>query len=725
MRGFFSPVRLASALLASSAVVALGANAAQAATSCKLQSAGNQIQHVVYLQFDNVHLTRDNPNVPSEIEQLPNLLNFFEQNGSIMSASHTQLISHTATGFTSALTGLYGDSMGIPIANSYVIYRENGTVGFPSSFSYWTSLVNDTTGFDTNFNMVDLNGQNTPAPWVTYTRAGCDFGSVAFANTELENVSTAARGDVTNVFGSGSPEFIEAKANSTLAAADFEGLVIHCAQGSTLCATSPNAHADILPDEPGGYVGFQALFGNKYIAPQITPTKTNAVLDLNGQPITNGKGDPGFMGFDGSPAQTLGYGAAMLEAGVPVVYISLTDLHDNHTTESPDTFGPGEAGAVAQLAVANEAFGTFFARLAKDGITPENTLFILTQDEGDHFSGVQQNNCDGIHTPCTYIHSGPGADIGEIDADLPDLLATQFNETTAFDYHFDSAPTINVFGTPGPVLPAQNSTTVRNLERHVGGLTATNLFTGQTDMLTQRMIDHAAMSSLHMITSDPLRTPTFVMFANDDYFFQTPDSPVSCVPQSNCISVDSGFAWNHGDFQEDIAHVQLGFVGPGVLKRGLDPVTWSDHTDVRPTIMALLGLKDDYTNDGRVLVEVASPNALPKSLTQSLSAFLPLAQSFKRINAPFQDFGVSMLQLSTKGMLSGSTASDTLYAQTEAQITAFNTQRDALVAQIKPLLNNAAFGDTPFGLFQAFSLIVEANLLADEAEIAAGGAPAE
>jgi hypothetical protein len=723
MRGFFSPVRLASALLATVAVGALGVNAAQAAATCQLQSAGNKISHVVYLQFDNVHLTRDNPNVPSELEQMPNLLNFFEQQGSIMTASHTQLISHTATGFMSALTGLYGDTLGMPIANSFVVYKENGTVDFPSSFGYWTALVGDSTGFDQTHNLVTLDGKNTPAPWVTFTRAGCDFASVAFADTELENVTTTARGDITTVFGNPSPEATEAKANKTLAEADFEGLAIHCALNSTLCGNSPNAKPDLLPDEPGGYVGFTALFGNKYMAPQIT--KTGTVLDLNGNPITDGHGNPGFMGFDGSPAQTLGYGATLLEAGVPVVYISLTDLHDNHTTASPDTFGPGEAGAVQQLSVANQAFGTFFQRLANDGITPENTLFILTQDEGDHFSGVTQQNCDGVNTPCTYIHSGPGVNIGEIDGDLPDLLATEFNDTTPFDYHFDSAPTINVFGTPGPVLPAQNSTLVRNLERHVAGLTATNIFTNQTDQLTQRMVDHAAMASLHMITSDPLRTPTFIMFANADYFFQTPDTPVSCIPQSNCISADTGFAWNHGDFQEDIAHVQLGFVGPGVLRRGLDPVTWSDHTDVRPTIMSLLGLKDDYTDDGRVLVEALDPAALPKSLALSEGAFLPLAQAFKRINAPFQDFGQSMLKFATTGIESGSDTDDSLYTSTEAQITNFNTQRNALVAQIQPILNNAAFNNTPINLLQALPLIVEANLLADEAEVVSGGAPAE
>jgi hypothetical protein len=39
---------------------------------------GNGIEHIVYLQFDNVHLRRDIPNVPSDLEQMPNLLHFIE-----------------------------------------------------------------------------------------------------------------------------------------------------------------------------------------------------------------------------------------------------------------------------------------------------------------------------------------------------------------------------------------------------------------------------------------------------------------------------------------------------------------------------------------------------------------------------------------------------------------------------------------------------------------------
>src|SRR5438105_5573170 len=54
---------------------------------CQLASVGGNIQHVIYLQFDNVHFTRDNPNIPSDLEQMPNLLNIITNNG-IKLANH-------------------------------------------------------------------------------------------------------------------------------------------------------------------------------------------------------------------------------------------------------------------------------------------------------------------------------------------------------------------------------------------------------------------------------------------------------------------------------------------------------------------------------------------------------------------------------------------------------------------------------------------------------------
>src|SRR5205807_1003404 len=71
---------------------AQGAVAARAgATGCNLRSADGTIKHVIYIQFDNTHLTRDNPNVPSDLEQMPHLLHFLKDNGTVLNKQYTVL----------------------------------------------------------------------------------------------------------------------------------------------------------------------------------------------------------------------------------------------------------------------------------------------------------------------------------------------------------------------------------------------------------------------------------------------------------------------------------------------------------------------------------------------------------------------------------------------------------------------------------------------------------
>src|SRR6516164_7447123 len=192
--------------VAASVAVALCARPAAAAEKkfCKLDSG---IEHIVYIQFDNIHFRRDNPNVPSDLEQMPNLLNFLEDNGTIFTNHHTPLISHTAVDNVTSLTGVYGDKFGVPIGNSFGLFQ-HGVASFESSFTYWTSILPD--GLP---EMLDLEGKNAPAPWVAFTRAGCDYGAFSTANIEFENIP----GDVETVFGKNSPQAKFARAHPTKA----------------------------------------------------------------------------------------------------------------------------------------------------------------------------------------------------------------------------------------------------------------------------------------------------------------------------------------------------------------------------------------------------------------------------------------------------------------------------------------------------------------------------
>ncbi len=687
--------------VAAAAAVVLGqpASAATSSNGCKL---GNGIQHIVYIQFDNVHLRRDNPNVPSDLEQIPNLLNFLEGEGTLFTNHHTPLISHTSVDIVTSLTGVYGDKFGVAIGNSFGLFGQNGVASFPSSFTYWTDVLAD--GLP---EMLDQRGKNAPAPWVPFTRAGCDVGAFSIANIEFENVTS----DINNVFGPNSPQAMEAASNHNKAVADFEGIAVHCAQGSPLCVK--NSAPDLLPDEPGGYAGFSALFGNANVQPQISPS--GPVTNLDGNVIADSNGNPGFPGFDPSPSQTLGYLAKMLEAGVPVVYGYIEDAHDNQgqalsgvSTSTEETFGPGEAGYVTQLKAYDKAFGEFFARLAKDGITKDNTLFVITADENDHFVGGPPSpaNCDGVTTPCTYAKKG------EIDADLSLVFATEFGDTTPFRVHSDDAPSFYINGNP-----SQTDPTTRKLEREAGALLGFDIVAapnGSTNRVTQALADYAEQDLLHMITADPNRTPNFILFANPDYFLSaTGTTSPPCTPQQNaasCFVEQSGFAWNHGDFQNQITHTWLGMVGPGVLSKGRFGEIFSDHTDTRPTILSLAGLKDDYAHDGRVLFEALDDEAVPNSLRQHQDVLSALAEAYKQINAPRGALGARTLTGISTTALEGD---DATYARLEARLDRITAQRNQIAGEMIEMLEAAAFEHRSIDRTAAARLIDQAYDLLD------------
>src|SRR4029453_12341318 len=292
--------------------------------------------------------------------------------------------------------------------------------------------------------------------------------------------ATDPTGDMTKVFGEGPPEWKEGPASqiapfATAARAkaltDFVGIAIHCGSGGGICNDSANSKPDQLPGEPGGYWGFEGLFGAKYVDPAINDGSVS-VDDTNGDPITDPFGQPGFPGFDGMPAKVpLGYIAQMQEAGVPVTFGYISDAHDNHknafpapadpTGQFPRASGPGESDYVAALQSYNDAFVTFFARLEKDGINKSNTLFVVTADENDHFAGGVSNDGNWSHTFCNLDvnTSCPANQIGEVNANLRALLPNPTSQP-AFSVHSDSAPTVYVNGNPGP-----NDPTLRQLER--------------------------------------------------------------------------------------------------------------------------------------------------------------------------------------------------------------------------------------------------------------------
>jgi arylsulfatase A-like enzyme len=688
---------------------------AKAGGDCDLKSATGEIKHVIYIQFDNVHLTRDNPNVPSDLEQMPNLLNFLKDDGALITHEHTPLKSHTADDIITSLTGVYGDRHGIAVANSFGWFNPPGSKffdGFASSFQYWTDIVSPST--DPSFFMVTPQGKTAPAPWVPWTRAGCNVGAVSTANIELENVF----GDIATVFASDPTRLAQAQNevnnNFYQAVADYEGIAIHCAAGNAVCSSANGGEPDLLPEEPNGYNGFNALYGHKFVAPVISPG--GPLLDLDGIVVNDDNGEVGFPGFGGiSAAQSLAYVAAMQEHGVPVTYAYIADVHDNHSGENADepaecltdpeqgALGPGDACYVAQLAAYNDAFGKFFERLKADGITKENTLFVITADEGDHFAGGAPTpaNCDGLTVTCSY------AKLGEIDSNIQTLLDNQDPSlaSTQIDIQYDMAPVFYIDGNPAPGAPL-----ARSFERATAQLTTVSPITGNTDQLTRYLADPVELKLLHMITGDPQRTPTYVMFGDPDYYFQL-SGPVAIE--------DSGFAWNHGGVDHAINRTWLGLVGPGVKNVGQDDDTWSDHTDIRPTMLVLAGLEDDYSHEGRALVEELHSWALPNGVSGDQEAFTELARSYKKINAPVGPLALASLRISTRALASGDATNDSTYNNLETQLSIITSLRDDLASRMEQRLENAEFHNQPVHGWEALAFSAEAQALLDYTEAVA------
>jgi hypothetical protein len=692
-------------------LVGVSATPVAAGNTCQLNSAKGDIQHVIYIQFDNTHFLRDNPNVPSDLEQMPHLLNFILDNGTMMANDHTVLISHTATGILTSLTGVYPDRMGQPVSNSFRYFTTSGASRTGVSFSYWTAPLfdpgNPNPPFNTTPEMINENGKIAPAPWVPYTRAGCDFGSVSVANTILENTAI----DIPTVFGANSPEAAEVTSNPAQAFADFVGIGVHCAQGSPICSEANNGKPDLLPDEPGGYSGFNGLFGAKYVNPVIKPS--SPMTDLDGNVIQDATGHIGFPGFDGVvPTVTLSWVAQMQEAGIPVTYAYISDAHDGHGASGNIHFAyaPGEPGYVQQLQDYDQAFQKFFDRLAADGINKGNTLFVFTVDEGDHFAGDAPTpaGCDGVTTPCSYNR------VGEINANLSAMIRTQFGDTTDFTVHSDAAPTVYVTGNPGRTNPA-----VRQLERESARLSWLNPYTGQVQNdITVALADPVQEKTLHMVTADPYRTPSFTLFADPDWFFFASGSPATCATPDACASIpartNQSFAWNHGDIQDEIASTWVGYVGPGVRNMGTSDV-WTDHTDVRPTMLTLLGLHDDYVHDGRAVVEPLYDWAVPQTLIAHRETLLRLGEVYKQLNASFGTFAMDTLKASTRALASND-SDDATYVSIEGQIESLTIQRDTLASQIKSTLNDAAFNGKALNEKQAKNLIAQAQALLDQAQ---------
>jgi hypothetical protein len=245
--------------------------------------------------------------------------------------------------------------------------------------------------------------------------------------------------------------------------------------------------------------------------------------------------------------------------------------------------------------------------------------------------------------------------------------------------------------------------------------------------ITLYLADKVGEKTLHMVTADPQRTPSFTLFANPDYFLTAGRTSSGQPTKFNCpdsahqafVCIDYHFAWSHGDATEDIGRTWLGMAGPGVKNLGFTSQVWSDHTDIQPTILSLVDLRNSYDTDGRVLTEFLERHGHPHdpNLTE-------LGSIYKQINAPFGQLSFDVLAASTRALASGSATDDSTYTAISNRIAALTTDRDALAGEMRDVLNAAAFGGPQPSQAEVDALTMEGKTLLMRAhQLGAAGSP--
>ena len=208
----------------------------------------------------------------------------------------------------------------------------------------------------------------------------------------------------------------------------------------------------------------------------------------------------------------------MQENGVPVTFAYISDAHDNHTLGRAS--GPGEADYQAAAEVVRRCVRDVLPAAAERRHRQVEHALRRHRRRGrplrrrhGHPDPAKAGALIYNHTPCLTPTSCPANQIGEVNANINAALPAG---EPSFDIHFDDAPTFYVNGQPERTNPA-----LRKLEQDAGAATLPDPYKGGAQTpIAFRLADTVEENALHMVNSDPKRTPSFTMFGDDDFFFQ-------------------------------------------------------------------------------------------------------------------------------------------------------------------------------------------------------------
>jgi hypothetical protein len=403
------------------------------------------------------------------------------------------------------------------------------------SFSYWLDKLSN--GAPTHL---------SAPPWQWWNARGDSVGAVGWADIELESASEVSH-------------YVTVAPGYT--AANYLGFAIHQANGSTVFG---------LPNVP--YVRDARLLAD--------PSQTVGVH--------TGGWDANF-----GPDRSLTEAAALLTHGIPVVFDYIRTVHNSPTTG--DSLTPGTAAYRDNLAHYNTAFAAFFTDLRAHGMTPSNTLVVMTSDEGDHFN--------------------PG---GEIDTSAPAWFSQVGLPTSKLTIDGSAANLV--------YWPAGTDVNLHDLAAMPGW---------------RYLVWGPALTAIHVATDVPADNPQLLQFAEPAWYYNYSGS-------STAISTDASFLWNHGNVSGDVNSLWASFVGPGV-PAGQTSRQWVDSTGLLPTIQRLVTGRVQPGLDGVVMT--AAVRDLGYGQPGPGSALAGLTAGYEALNAPVAVFGRAAMQIATTAAL--------------------------------------------------------------------------
>ena len=168
-----------------------------------------------------------------------------------------------------------------------------------------------------------------------------------------------------------------------------------------------------------------------------------------------------------------------------------------------------------------------------------------------------------------------------------------------------------------------------------------------------------------MQTSDPLRFPTYTLF---------PKARLLLLDDGGARQLQHGVRLRPRVLQPEHRRHLGRIAGPGVAVNGIDGPTpaegnqasdpeanntvpqastkgtWVEEADIRPTMLNLLGLSDDYQSDGHVITQALAVVPAP------LAATAELAAGYDQINSSVGQFATDTLIADSKALASGSSS---------------------------------------------------------------------